>query len=692
MSRGYPIALYALSNVGSNRGDIVQAERTARRGNKAGLLARLHGDTSANTLALMAMFLVPLSAMAGSAVDVARLYVVKSRIQQACDAGVLAGRKFMTDFASPTLDATATTRANTFFANNFKSGYMKTNTVSFTPTKTTDNQVNGVASVVVPMSVMKMFAAPDVTINVTCKARFDVADTDILFVLDTTGSMACAANSNENDCNNYSGAVVTYQRPSTSGGVAGYTDTTAYSTTEATGSRIEALRQAVLGFYDTFEANADPSTKVRYGFVTYSSSVNAGKAILDISPSYMVGGSGSETANYQSRRVIGDYVISNTSVALNGKGKKDCDDFIPVRTPLTPLTYEPSTGTATRVSNYLDDKKCYTQVQTLGPQWEYKQLPFEVSQLVNGSTVINPTKVRGQTMSWLGCVETPVEVPGASSFTVSSLPPELNPDLVPTGANKWFPHLQDLIYIRNRSYTNKNTDTSFGDTSARERDADTLLDEVDNHQGTDLNDKYEIKNAGYGEDVFADGSNAFLRNGTNSCGKPVKRLGVMTRTDLQNFVYATDFKPMGGTYHDIGMIWGSRLISPSGPWSADTAAWPGRNAPNRVLIFLTDGQMRPNVSIYGMYGVEGRDRRVANGDHDTDDLTDYHNKRFVAACGAAKARNVDVWTVAIGLAATAELQSCASTQSQALATTDGGGLAVHFQNIAKKLAMLRITQ
>ena len=63
-------------------------------------MSALARDVRGNTLAMMAAALIPMSALAGSAVDVARLYVVKVRLQQACDAGALAGRKFMADTAS----------------------------------------------------------------------------------------------------------------------------------------------------------------------------------------------------------------------------------------------------------------------------------------------------------------------------------------------------------------------------------------------------------------------------------------------------------------------------------------------------------------------------------------------------------------------------------------------------------------
>jgi hypothetical protein len=138
------------------------------------------------------------------------------------------------------------------------------------------------------------------------------------------------------------------------------------------------------------------------------------------------------------------------------------------------------------------------------------------------------------------------------------------------------------------------------------------------------------------------------------------------------------------------MIWGTRLLSPSGIFATDTAPWPTRQQPNRVIVFLTDGDMAPNTSIYGMYGNEYYDRRVSGGDFTN--LKSYHNARFLAECSAAKARNIQVWTVTIDSAASSQMQSCATTVSQALATTTGSGLSTAFTSIAKQVAMLRVSQ
>src|SRR5690349_9706109 len=91
-------------------------EKLKRATKFTGFLIRLRKDARGNTLIIMAAMLVPLLAFSGAAVDMARLYVVRVRLQQACDAGTLAGRKTMTDTSIGTpLDSTAAAQAQAFF-------------------------------------------------------------------------------------------------------------------------------------------------------------------------------------------------------------------------------------------------------------------------------------------------------------------------------------------------------------------------------------------------------------------------------------------------------------------------------------------------------------------------------------------------------------------------------------------------
>ncbi|MEO5493382.1 MAG: TadE/TadG family type IV pilus assembly protein [Sphingomonas sp.] len=616
-------------------------------------MGRLRHDVRGNTLAMMAIALIPISAMVGSGIDTARLYVVKVRLQQACDAGVLAGRKAMLSSASTTLDTNAALQATTSFNNNFKQGWMKTNTVNFTPTKTTDQQVSGTASANVPMSIMKMFAAPDVVLNVACEARYDVADTDLMFVLDTTGSMACTSGGS---C---TGATDTYTRPN---------GTTGYKSREASGSKISGLRTAVVNFYDTIAANIDPTTHVRYGFVTYTSTVNAGYAL----PSSAI----VDSWTYQSRKVIGDVDNGSSSTTdYGGKTDPQCT-ALAGRSPATGFT---TNGQATLYTvNKMPSSNggtCRITNQPKKPTWRYQPVTYDTSQFKTGNPVTDPSKVDGTTSTWQGCIEER-DTTATATFDPNNLPPDLDPDLPATSnATKWRPMWPDVEFYRGNNTT---LDYSGSDTLPTTPTAPYVFGDYD-YTGTGATTSMTAA------DYVANQSSGYY-----SCGKPVARLGPMTRTEVSNYVNASDFVPLGGTYHDTGMIWGTRMISPNGIFGADTAAWPGRNTPNRYIIFMTDGDMAPNVNIYGMYGMEYYDKRVTGGSGTGND-TAYHNARFLAECAAAKARNIKVFVVGFGQTLTTELTQCASP-GKAYYASDNTSLNQAFQDIAKQVALLRISQ
>ncbi|MEY2927264.1 MAG: hypothetical protein RL367_1741, partial [Pseudomonadota bacterium] len=168
-----------------------------------GLLNRLRSDVAGNTLAMVAAGTIPLVGMIGAGVDVSRSYLVKSRLQQACDAGTLAGRKFM---AGGGWTASTAAQAQHFFANNFPTGAFGTSNIAFTPTIDASGQVAGTATAQVPMTVMTVFGNESTNLSVTCSAKLEISNTDVMFVLDTTGSMAdCPDNSS---CNSGSGSKI----------------------------------------------------------------------------------------------------------------------------------------------------------------------------------------------------------------------------------------------------------------------------------------------------------------------------------------------------------------------------------------------------------------------------------------------------------------------------------------------------
>ncbi len=599
----------------------------------AGFLARFRANRAGNTMAIIAAGMFPLAGFAGAAIDMARLYVVRTRLQQACDAGVLAGRKFMT---GGTLDSTSRERAQQFFRNNFTSSWFRTTNVVFTPADTGDGQVRGTASVSVPMAVMGMFGFRARALNVSCEARFDVPDADIMFVLDTTGSMACTPARSTSSCQSYAGSVTAVQV----GNV--------WAVPEESGSRIAGLKLAVLDFYDTVANAKDPSTRIRYGFVPYTSTVNVGRLLPS---SYMV----TDTWTYQSRRMNGEQTTGSwtTGPSIARMAQADCTAYR-LRSPATgypaTLTYGHSWSSATG-SNA--PGVCSTRQQSLTPIWRYEPVDHDISGYVQGNAVPDPTKLGVTSPVWAGCIEE--RQTSALTTFGDPLPADLDIDLIPSSrATRWRPMWPQVMYNRSNNAPQDRTDTS----------ADGSLD----WRATTANN----------------------RGGFNTCVKQAQRLAELTRAQVSNYVNASDFTPHGGTYHDVGMIWGARFLSPTGPFAADTAARVNGDPPNRHLIFMTDGDMAPNLDIYGLYGYERRDQRVLGGAASSE-LTDRHNARFSAICEAAKSKGITVWVIAFSQSMTTRLEQCASP-GKAYYAANTTQLRDAFREIASLIAELRLTK
>ena len=161
-----------------------------------GVLARLLKDQSGNTLALVAASLIPLTAIIGGSVDISRIYMAKSRLQAACDAGALAGRRIMSEqgwtldnAGNANRDSSAERQAKNYFYANFEQGRFDSKNLSVQYGEE-DGLVTGSASVELPMAVMALFDKSQSEITVNCDAEINLSNTDIMFVLDVTGSMS----------------------------------------------------------------------------------------------------------------------------------------------------------------------------------------------------------------------------------------------------------------------------------------------------------------------------------------------------------------------------------------------------------------------------------------------------------------------------------------------------------------------
>jgi Flp pilus assembly protein TadG len=652
------------------------------RDNQAGkgFIQHLLHDITANTLAVAAASLVPLMAMVGGGIDASRFYMAQARLQNACDAGALAARQAM---VNTTFNTTHQTTANTFFDQNFHDGIFGTTGRTRSYTANSTGVVTGTASANLPTTIMGAFGYTQFPLSVTCSAEVNVANTDVVFVLDVTGSMA--------DCPDGS------------------------TCSSGPNSKIVALRAAVMSFYDTLEGAAAPTAQIRYGIVPYAQQVNVGYAIPR---QHMV-----DTHSYQSRvarywpaalpggRVGDPYLYSDMTEWLprqpsnfNASGtdpyrfRTDGSNGTAAQTACTnyPGTYTVSVG------GQNETWRVYAATQFVTGQWSggdsnnragcrarvTKTRPATVvdvtpqfrewiyCQITTGATnpcnVNNPsgsptswatvdlTTVYGSSrsvqlpigtngamtaVSWPGCIEEPDTVVTDNYNPVPAGAYDLNINLVPTtAAQRWRPMLPEGVWERRDGSGNRTT-SAVTTTGSQDRPS-------------------------------------------RSCPVAARRLADWTRTDLQNYV--NGLTPGGQTYHDIGMVWGARFISPRGMFATENTQSPNGDPISRHIVFMTDGVQVNSVENYSTHGIEWWDRRITgNGDSTTE--FNRRASRLQAICSAAQAENITVWVVAFGTTLTSNLSTCASP-GRAFQANDSATLNAQFQEIAQKIAALRLVQ
>ena len=232
-----------------------------------GFLRSLLRDRAGNTVMIVAGAMIPLLAIIGGGIDMGRSYLTESRLQQACDAGVLAARKKLgsTVVLDGLVPAAVATSGNKFFDINYRNGSYGTNNRNFVMTLESDYSISGAASVDVPTTVMKLFAFDKIPVKVRCEAKLNISNTDLMMVIDTTASMLTSTTLNT-----------------------------------VTMTRMAALKKVVHDFYLQMDASRTAGTRIRYGFLPYSNNVNVGAQLQDAWVA--------TTWNYQSRVRVADHV------------------------------------------------------------------------------------------------------------------------------------------------------------------------------------------------------------------------------------------------------------------------------------------------------------------------------------------------------------------------------------------------
>lgn len=555
-----------------------------------GFLGRLARDTRGNTLAIVGAALVPLTAMIGSGVDMSRAYMAKTRLQTACDAAALAGRRVM---QNDELTNEVRQEATGFFNFNFPQGLY--GVAEFTPavTRPAAGTVRVTAETTIPTTIMSMFGFDSLPLEVTCDAALNMVNTDIVLVLDITGSMLCTPQESSN-CGRAN---------------------------EISTSRMSGLRRAVKALYDELEpvqARLEAAgMRLRFGIVPYSSAVNVGRLIQGADPSFL-----RTTHNYQSRRVV--------RTAPGAMSSSTCS-----------RNYGGTWNRTTQACNYFRyEQRSIDVAEYLTGQ------PVDLTPIIGGSPPTTTTA--NYAPPWRGCIEERQTVNTISSSSGYSIPADaydLDINRIPdSDETRWAPHWPEVIFSR-----------PIGSTSTAGGSAITTRPE-----------------AWY------------------ACPSEARRLQAWTKAEMDSYVDALE--AVGGTYHDIGMIWGARLISPGGIFGDSPDTFNGMPVA-RHIIYMTDGQLAANTFTYTSYGIEQHDRRVTGTSTLSDsNLTSRHMQRFRMICNATKSLNVSIWVIAFATELNDDLLNCASNPSQASLSSSNEELIERFRELGTNIGALRLTQ
>lgn len=757
----------------------------AKRNDAAsGFLTRLLHNKTANVLPMTAAAVIPLIGMIGGAVDMARIYAVRSRLQAACDAGALAGRRVMGTGQWTDNSGRANTTALNAFDINFKNGAFGSQNLvrTFAENNAT---VTGTASADVPMTLMRVLGIPTKSVAVTCDGMMRIPNTDVMFVLDNSGSMA-------------------FTIPGDPSGL----------------SRMAGLRIAVKCFYEALAkldisdvtpsqcgTSSNPSgglssqVQLRFGFVNYDNMVNVGKLLKH---EWMV-----DDWTYQSRE---PHYANVWAWAAGSESAIDWGDWSPVSTPssyqnasnygsfnalgktgstmvggvnkphqATPANsttcsaYNTYTGSqlaginessssgsivpTTTAPNYPDATQTidnnqtntvtvtgyryrwfkqggtngcwleratadntysqtrtgtstkplsWTQHQTLD-YWTYHPVQLPVSGLkasggnwnssislplnqtngtsvrLSGSTSSTTLKVASNTsVAWDGCIEERDTTPNSDGnpsddwLNYPSSPAnayDMDIDLVPTdNETRWRPILVGAVWGR------RGTLSSTGSWSG-------------NYTNNPITSTYS-------------GIPSRNLSSYTTCVTASRKLQAYSNaTAADDFRdYVNTISPNGNTYHDIGLLWGARLMSPTGIFASENLNTPGGASIQRHMIFMTDGDTANTWNNYASYGLEWWDRRqVTPAGATSTDLDNFevllqnnNNARSSALCTAIKNKGITLWVISYGDAVNTttinRLTACATSPTYFFSAANTTQLISKFREIADKISQLRLTK
>lgn len=763
------------------------------------IFMRLYHNQAGNILAITAAAIIPTIGLVGGAFDMARLYAVKTRLQSACDAGALAGRRVMgsgrwTDNnGRPNATALATFDLN--FADNSFGSENRTRSYS-----ESDGTVSGAASADVPMTLMRALGVPTKQVEVTCEGQMRIPNTDVMFVLDNSGSMNEVIPGDTTGLRKMAGlqlAIRCFYEALARQNISDVTATQCGTTADPAG-------------------DLSSEVQLRFGFVNYDNMVNVGKLLPN---SYLADNwtyrsrtatgvqtvyawtAGTQTAttwapwtstpnSFSNPGVYsGTYAVvsgGNSSTTTLADGLAYVKKAAPTSTTACSAlnTYgsydqlvgiSESNGTSSDVTTAsapinpepdqnINIARSRTQTVTYGYRYRYFQngsgssawgcwleragfnsgnytntyvqtrdgtatkpltwLPYNrVTEWTYGPrTDINIANLKAGGSNWNGAVTVPLAGRVRRQLYLSGSTTRSDVETVADLSVTW-----DGCIEERRTF--KNTDGNASDdwlnypsspSDAVDMDIDRVPDSNPDTQwkpllpsavwgpkatlvGNAWSGDYTTDTIRSGENTSSSDTGRNLSN--NSCVTASRKLtnynGVGSNQSAQDLSdYVGTLVPHNNTYHDIGLLWGARLMSPTGIFASENATTAGGAQIQRHLIFMTDGATATTTNNYASYGLEWWDRRQIDpaGPNDSnydDKLNAVNNARSNALCTAIKNKNITLWVIYYGSSDTAtktRLTNCATSSTYFYEAQNTTLLISKFREIADRISNLRLTQ
>lgn len=640
-----------------------------KSGGRIGLLS----DRRGATLPVIAVGLIPMFAAVGAAIDLGRIYVTTSQMQNAVDAAALAGANAY-DNASTTDPSGRRLQVINYYRDNFADRYMGIGRVDGeTPIATTSTLLEpeftldrGISHTAVkatgdlPLTFMSLFGFGSHRIKVEAHAQFQPHPLEVMVVLDNTGSM--------------------------NGQVGGTT-------------KIAALKTAVKSFLNVLYQGADNQPDLAIGIINYTIAANVGSILtkhgvaVEHMPGFTDGMPWADGSNPMGWKgcVANDVTVPDLgdSYAARDDNAYDIWNGMPGERP------RPGT------------------LRQMAPIRPFLYPPSALPQRPGGSPA-NPNAHSGANPT--GGFHTP-------TGNINLFPARADLETVANsatykrffyrlyiGLNNGAGSMDDDVIVHGNG-----TASTYYDPNAIGAFDPVTGQGADFHVRTDLIPAASLSNYRAAAKYVVTSNNATAMPSPNwQCPQPGMDIAYnVPRATYTNYVdkHVWAVQPANGTMHHTGFIWGWRLLSRYDVFKRTKPT--GAAAPTRALVFMTDGETALNVGggqydrVSTAYGtvIDGNvTARVRNDDNRTrNNFINQVDLRFARSCAIANStvfpdsgKTPQIYVVAIN--GSNDIDSATSNRLRACGasgywlTTTPNDLNTAFSQIARTLIDVHLTR